>query len=298
MEYPIYKAMHRAARVSVLCAAISCSVSVLASPNESIFGAAYQPVDAVVAEQSQVVFFRGADQGTQGANVYVDRELQGALMPGGFTVFCVPAGEHSLEAYIGDEPLYEGKLNPRTSAVFEGGKSYFLEVAANPKSSTPVVLNRQNAEQQLQGLRLQRHVINRASSVVPCETETRLSLRSDVLFNFGKSGYSDITDVGHAELRKIAEAIKSQHVESVEVGGHADPIGSVQSNQRLSEARAQTVKSVLLQLGVGTEAIRAVGYGSSEPVVQCDSGSRNDKIACNAPNRRVDLLIRGKRSDT
>ncbi|MFJ3053830.1 OmpA family protein [Pseudomonas nitroreducens] len=298
MEYPIYRAMHRAAQLSILSAAISCSASVLANPNESIFGAAYHPVESVAAEQSQVVFFRGADQGTQGANVYVDRQLQGALMPGGYTVFCIPAGEHTLESYIGDEPLYEGKLNPRASAVFEGGKTYFLEVPVNPKSSTPVVQARQSAERQLQSLRLQRHVINRASAVVPCQTETRLSLRSDVLFHFGKSGYSDITDVGHAELRKIAEAIKSQHVESVEVGGHADPIGSVQSNQRLSEARAQTVKSVLLQLGVGTEAIRAVGYGSSEPVVQCDGGSRNDRINCNAPNRRVDLLIRGKRSDT
>jgi len=167
-------------------------------------------------------------------------------------------------------------------------------VAASSASGAPESLNRQAAEQQLQGMRLQTHVLNRASAVVPCETATHLSLRSDVLFRFGKSGYSDITEQGHEELRRVAESIKSRHVDSVEVAGHADPIGSAAANQRLSEARAQTVKSLLLQLGIGTEAIQAIGYGSSQPVVQCNSGSRSERIACNAPNRRVDLTIRGQ----
>jgi OOP family OmpA-OmpF porin len=31
--------------------------------------------------------------------------------------------------------------------------------------------------------------------------------------------------------------------------------------------------------------------GSAEPVVQCHGGSRQERVACNAPSRRVELII-------
>lgn len=297
METPMFTIGRNIARLTVLNFAIGYCALASAGPTESIFGDAYRPVEGVVATQAQVVLFRAMGQGGQGAHVYVDGEMESSLMPGGYTVFCLPAGQHTVETYIGDAPKYEGKRARATYAQFKGGENYFLQVAPDSKENVPAVLSPRHAEQQLKEMRLQTHVLNRASAVVPCQTESHLSLRSDVLFSFGKSGYSDITSAGHEELRKIAQSLKSQKVDSVTVAGHADPIGDAASNQRLSEARAQTVTSVLLQLGIGTDSIHSVGYGSTQTVVSCTTGSRRELIACNAPNRRVDLTIRGRSAE-
>lgn len=296
MAFSMFQAAHKAAGLVVLSSAISFSLSALAGQSDSIYGEAYQKVDAVVEQQAQIVMFRGKDGGKEASHVYIDGQLQSALMPGGYTVFCTSAGEHSVESYIGDAPLYTGKRNPQSYAKLDGGQTYVLEAPVGSNQSTPIVHTGHEAEQRLEGLRRQIHVISRASSVVPCQTETKLSLRSDVLFNFGKGDYKDLTAEGHAMLRKAVEDIKQDHerISSIEVVGHADPIGKAKANQRLSQQRAETVRKVLLEQGIQSHLVHASGRGSAEPVVQCASGSRNERIACNAPNRRVELIIQNQ----
>lgn len=283
-------------RLTLVAAAIAFSVSTPAQPSASIYGETYQKAESVVPQQAQIVMFRGNDGGREAAHVYIDSQLQSALMPGGYTVFCTPAGEHSLESYIGDAPLYTGKRNPQSYARLEGGQTYVLEAPVGPNQSTPIVHTGLEAEQRLQGMRLQTHVISRASSVVPCQTQARLTLRSDVLFHFGKSGFNDLTAEGHAQLRQVVADIqqKSEKVTGIEVVGHADSIGSDQANQRLSLARAETVRRVLLEQGLQSQLVHASGRGSTEPVVSCGTQRNAADIACNSPNRRVELIIQGE----
>lgn len=286
--------MNRSLYLSVLVVAIGFASSAFAQ-NDAIYGETYQKVESVVPEQAQIVMYRGQDAGKEAAHVYIDGHLQSALMPGGYTVFCTPAGEHALESYIGDAPLYVGKRNPASFAKLSGGQTYVLEAPVMPHQSTPIVHTGKDAQQSLQGLRRQVHVISRAPSVVPCQTETKLSLRSDVLFQFGKGGYNDLTAEGRSQLGQVVQEIQQQpgRISGIEVIGHADPIGKAQANQTLSQQRAETVRRVLLEQGVQSQLVHASGRGSSEPVVQCNSGSRSEKIACNAPNRRVELVIQG-----
>jgi OOP family OmpA-OmpF porin len=90
-------------------------------------------------------------------------------------------------------------------------------------------------------------------------------------------------------LDGVAEQIK-QHtdIELVMVTGHTDRIGSEAYNQKLSEARANTVREYLVSQGVDGSRLQAVGKGESEPVVDC-AGVHGNKaiIECLAPNRRV-----------
>lgn len=280
-------------------ASLHAPLSQAFSDNENIYGETYERTESVVANQAQIVMFRGHDSGKEAAHVYIDSQLQSALMPGGYTVFCTPAGEHSVESYIGDAPLYTGKRNPQSYAKLAGGQTYVLEAPVGAGQSTPIVHSGQDAEQKLQGLRRQIHVISRATSVVPCQTETKLTLRSDVLFKFGKSGYNDLTAEGHGQLRQVVDEIKQRgsNVGSVEVIGHADPIGKAQANQLLSQRRAETVRKVLLEQGIQSQLVHASGRGSSEPVVQCGRTRNAANIACNAPNRRVELIIQGQKGD-
>ncbi len=57
----------------------------------------------------------------------------------------------------------------------------------------------------------------------------------------------------------------------IEVGGHTDNVGSKTSNQKLSEARANSVKSALVGLGVKSEVLLTKGYADNVPFASNDT---------------------------
>ncbi len=126
----------------------------------------------------------------------------------------------------------------------------------------------------------------------------KTTLQGDAIFNFGKSDETGMLPGGKQKLDALAERIKnidSANIGGIEVIGHADRLGSRAANQRLSERRAATVANYLVSKGVESSLINAVGKGDSEPVVQCKGKSASPElIECLAPNRRVDVVIRGK----
>lgn len=274
-------------------------------------GQAYRPAPPVAADQAQVVFFRPAHASGSGnragaAHVYVDGEFHTALLPNSFTRLCVAQGNHTIEAYVGDAPVYAGKSQPRTQVELTGGRTVFVAVAEQDGSGSPVPYSRADAERMLSVAREQRHVISRASAVQQCREaapqaplveKARYSLSTDALFAFNRADVSAMTSKGRADLAQVANQIRESSLEGVTriaVRGHADPIGSVTDNQRLSTQRAQTVSRLLAGEGLPADRIVAEGMGSAEPVVSCAAGrSRDAQIACNAPNRRVEVVVQG-----
>jgi OOP family OmpA-OmpF porin len=233
--------------------------------------------------------------------VYVDGELEGALMPNGYTRFCVKPGTHSIEAYIADAPLYAGKSNPKTEVNLQGGSTYF--VAVNEKGTgEPVPFRRADAERLLTTSVEQTNIINRASRVVPCsyrvvvaEAPIQFKVNASVLFDFDRGDMPSVKPEGRKELKKIAEqmlALPAGTVAGVSIVGHSDPMGNAAYNLQLSERRAQTVGDVLAEYGIARSTIRTSGMGSANPVVDCPrTGSRESVLACNAANRRVEIKV-------
>ncbi len=87
-----------------------------------------------------------------------------------------------------------------------------------------------------------------------------------------------------AELNKIKEVFDAQPGLKVTVDGHTDSKGSEAYNQLLSERRAHAVIKYLTdKQGIGSEKLKAVGYGEIKP------GFSNDTEAGRAKNRRVEL---------
>jgi OOP family OmpA-OmpF porin len=70
----------------------------------------------------------------------------------------------------------------------------------------------------------------------------------------------------------------------LEIQGHTDNTGTDAINQKLSQQRAETVRSYLLLFGVDGARLTAAGYGSSKPV------AANDTDEGKAKNRRVELV--------
>ncbi len=79
------------------------------------------------------------------------------------------------------------------------------------------------------------------------------------------------------------------------VSGHTDTIGSAKYNQKLSERRAHAVREYLISQGIKGEQIEAKGYGETNPIAQCGKiKNRKKSISCQAPNRRVEVEVRGQ----
>ena len=77
------------------------------------------------------------------------------------------------------------------------------------------------------------------------------------------------------------------------VTGHTDRLGSQQYNQKLSEKRADTVATYLKQKGVSAN-METLGFGKTLAVKACeDKLPRKQLIECLAPNRRVEIEVKG-----
>ncbi len=123
-----------------------------------------------------------------------------------------------------------------------------------------------------------------APSVAACTERSQLVLEQSKI-NFVTSG-SDV-DASSAETvgylaRIIANCLQDPNL-TVEVGGHTDSRGSEAGNQRLSEARANSVVAELAGLGVTSDRITAVGYGELRPIAD------NETEEGLAANRRTEF---------
>ena len=86
-------------------------------------------------------------------------------------------------------------------------------------------------------------------------------------------------------LNSLADIIARCPGMVVEAGGHTDSIGSNATNQRLSQARAQSVVTFLLDRGLKKDSIVSKGYGESSPIASNDTSEGRWK------NRRIEFKV-------
>ena len=98
------------------------------------------------------------------------------------------------------------------------------------------------------------------------------------------------------EVAKVAAAMREFPNATAVIEGHASrdsARSSARHNQRLSEARANAVKSMLSnEFGIAPNRLNAVGYGFDRPIAP------NDTEEGRAMNRRVEAVITGTRTTT
>lgn len=94
---------------------------------------------------------------------------------------------------------------------------------------------------------------------------------------------AELTPESSATLNEVAESMTIWDTISIEVAGHTDSTGSAEYNQRLSQARAETVLNFLASKGIARDRMSARGYGEEMPVAS------NDTAEGRAQNRRVEL---------
>lgn len=101
-----------------------------------------------------------------------------------------------------------------------------------------------------------------------------------------ETGSSELRGGSEVQLLNLVEILNAYPDVKIKLGGYTDNTGDEESNQKLSNLRAQTAKLKLLELGIAGDRVEAEGYGSQHPV--CES---NDTDECKAKNRRIDVRV-------
>ncbi|WP_051236498.1 OmpA family protein [Ottowia thiooxydans] len=125
----------------------------------------------------------------------------------------------------------------------------------------------------------------------------KVTLGADGLFKFNGSSMDDLLPEGRNKLVRLAQDIRGnfKSVHYVLVTGHTDRLGSDAYNEVLSQARANTVRELLVQNGIDRKVIRTTGMGKRQPVSECAGSEKTTALVqCLQPNRRVELEIAGE----
>ena len=132
--------------------------------------------------------------------------------------------------------------------------------------------------------------------VAPEVVTKTFTLNSDVTFAFNKANLkpeaASVLDGIYGEIAQVSSP-------AVDVAGYADRLGRDAYNQKLSQRRAETVANYLVSKGVAPQSISATGYGEANPVTgnTCDAvKGRKALIACLAPDRRVEISVKGTKT--
>jgi outer membrane protein OmpA-like peptidoglycan-associated protein len=104
----------------------------------------------------------------------------------------------------------------------------------------------------------------------------------DILFDTNKS---DIRSDEMGKISEISTYMKQNPSAQVGIDGYADPRGTDQHNQALSERRVNGIRDALVNAGVPGEKIRTGAFG--EQRLLCKESS----AACWQSDRRVEVLI-------
>ena len=123
------------------------------------------------------------------------------------------------------------------------------------------------------------------------DTEIRIDLSADVLFDFDKA---TLKSEAEPSLQKVATAtvLNANPTAKVSIDGHTDGKGADAYNQALSEQRAASVKQWLVAAGVNGANITTRGWGKTKPVAQNAKPDGSDDPEGRAENRRVEIVVR------
>ncbi len=103
-----------------------------------------------------------------------------------------------------------------------------------------------------------------------------------ILFDFNSDS---LLPTSYIELGKLLRFLKSNPLVQVEIVGHTDHVGTPDFNQRLSERRAHSVLSYLIDSGISPARLTSRGKGDTFPIA-----SNENESGC-AKNRRTEIIV-------
>jgi len=110
----------------------------------------------------------------------------------------------------------------------------------------------------------------------------QMTLIGDANFKFGESS---LTPQALSILTEFVGQLDVNSLKYLKIVGHTDSVGRITSNQKLSEARAQSVANFLKERGIPAKKLKPFGKGETQPV------ATNQTEEGRAQNRRVEITV-------
>jgi len=210
---------------------------------------------------------------------------------GGLAVSCaLVMGLTSGAALAQTNPDDTAYLNDQRSTVVRSGTGLCWHTAFGPAASTSEC---DPASAPAPMAKADEPAATPRPLAVAVPTRERMTFDADALFDFDKA---DLRPAGKLALDDFLGKMKGINPETITTDGHTDRFGSEAYNQRLSERRAQAVKTYLVSHGIEASRVRAEGHGEMQPVTkagQCEGAKSAKVIACLQPDRRVEIEVAG-----
>lgn len=168
-------------------------------------------------------------------------------------------------AYLADR-----RIDVANETILQKSAEEALEQA--PAQRTQAQLDARNQQVQILMERLQAKQTQRGTVIT----------LGDVLFQLDRA---ELTPNGMQSVRELGNYLLQHPDRQVVVEGFTDSTGSRDYNLRLSQARADSVRSALVAMGVNPRNITTHGFGQDYPVAS------NDTVQNRALNRRVEVTI-------
>lgn len=99
-------------------------------------------------------------------------------------------------------------------------------------------------------------------------------------------GKDELTPESKSEMENVFGELKRRPLPDIMVIGHTDTVGTLAFNDRLSLARAERLREMMIGLGIPPERIAAAGRGKRELLVPTEDNVPEPR------NRRVEINVR------
>lgn len=109
-----------------------------------------------------------------------------------------------------------------------------------------------------------------------------VTFKSDVLFDINSA---TLKPGAYTEINRVSQVLLQYPQTTVQIAGHTDSSGSETYNQGLSERRAMSVQSALINQGVDSMRLQTLGFGEGQPIAD------NSTATGRQLNRRVVVTI-------
>ena len=101
-----------------------------------------------------------------------------------------------------------------------------------------------------------------------------------------------VKDKYRNEIKKVADFMKTYPNTTAVIEGHTDNVDTAEYNQKLSDARANSVRQYLINnFGIKASRLTAVGYGLTKPIASNNTEEGRQK------NRRVQAVIKAMKKN-
>ncbi len=110
----------------------------------------------------------------------------------------------------------------------------------------------------------------------------------NVEFDFDKA---TLRPTSNKTLNDLVEVMKIKDKLEIEIAGHTDSKGTPDYNIKLSQARAEAIRSYLISKGIKGNRITAKGYGHLEPIAPNTNPDGTDNPDGRQRNRRTEVRV-------